>query len=149
VSVDLLLVEDARADAQMAMRVLLRRNIAERIQWVHDGHEALEYLFCEARYADRPPGNPKLVVLDINMPGLNGLQVLDRIRTHPLTRTVPVVLFSASEAPVDVRMGYDRGANSYLVKPMDHKDFAELLAAIGKYWIGSNRTLAKAGDAPS
>jgi two-component system, response regulator len=149
VSVDLLLVEDSRADAQMAMRVLLRRNIADRIEWVHDGREALDYLFHEGRYADRVPGNPKLVVLDINLPGLNGLQVLDRIRTHPLTRTVPVVLFSASDAPVDVRMGYDRGANSYLVKPMDHKEFAELLAVVGKYWIDANQTLANERDAAS
>lgn len=131
------------------MRVLLRRNIVESIQWAHDGREALDYLFHEGEYADREPGNPRLVVLDINMPALNGLQVLDRIRTHPLTRTVPVVLFSTSEAPVDMRMGYDRGANSYIVKPLEYKAFVELLVAIGKYWIGSNRTLATEGDVAS
>lgn len=140
-TVDMLLVEDARADAQIAMRVLMRRRIAERIQWVRDGREALEWLFREGRYAEREPGDPKLVVLDINMPGLNGLQVLDRIRTSPATKSIPVVLFSSSEMPVDLRMGYDRGANSYLVKPVDHKEFAELLAAVGHYWIGANRTL--------
>lgn len=142
-TVDMLLVEDARADAQIAMRVLLRRRIADRIQWVRDGREALEWLFREGRYAGREPGDPKLVVLDINMPGLNGLQVLDRIRTNPATKAIPVVLFSTSEMPVDMRMGYDRGANSYVVKPLDHKAFAELLAVVGRYWIGANRTLVR------
>lgn len=142
-TVDMLLVEDARADAQIAMRVLLRRRIADRIQWVRDGREALEWLFREGRYAGREPGDPKLVVLDINMPGLNGLQVLDRIRTNPATKAIPVVLFSTSEMPVDMRMGYDRGANSYVVKPLDHKAFAELLAVVGQYWIGANRTLVR------
>ena len=142
-SVDMLLVEDTRADAQIAMRVLLRRGIADRIQWVRDGREALEWLFREGQYAGREPGDPKLVVLDINMPGLNGLQVLDRIRTNASTKAIPVVLFSSSEMPVDLRMGYDRGANSYLVKPLDHKEFTELLAVVGQYWIGANRTLVR------
>lgn len=138
---DLLLVEDSRADAQMVMRVLLRRNIADSIEWMRDGREALDYLFREGKHAQRAPGNPRLVVLDINMPGLNGLQVLDRIRTHPVTRTLPVVLFTTSELPVDLRMGYDRGANSYLVKPVDHKEFTELLVTIGRYWLAANRTM--------
>lgn len=140
-AVDILLVEDSRPDAQMAMKVLLKRQIVDSIEWARDGREALDYLFHEGRYAGREAGNPKLVVLDINMPGMNGLQVLDRIRTHPLTKTVPVVLFSTSELPVDLRMGYERGANSYLVKPLDHKEFVELLATVGKYWVGSNRTM--------
>lgn len=140
-AVDLLLVEDSRGDAHMAMRVLLKRRIADRIEWVQNGRDALDFLFLEGRYAERERGNPKLVVLDINMPGFNGLQVLDRIRTHPLTKTLPVVLLTTSELPVDLRMGYERGANSYLVKPLDHKEFAELLAKIGEYWIGENRTL--------
>jgi two-component system, response regulator len=140
-SVDMLLVEDSRGDAQMAMRVLLKRKIADRVEWVRDGREALDYLFREGQYANREAGNPKVVVLDINMPGLNGLQVLDSIRTHLLTRTVPVVLFTTSEMPVDLRMGYERGANSYIVKPVCHKEFTELLVKIGQYWIGANRTL--------
>lgn len=140
-AVDMLLVEDSRADAHMAMKVLFKRNIANRIEWVRDGREALDYLLHEGAYAGREPGNPKLIVLDINMPGMNGLQVLERIRAHPLTKTVPVVLFSTSEMPVDVRLGYERGANSYLVKPLDHKEYTELLARIGEYWIGENRTL--------
>lgn len=138
-SADLLLVEDSRADAHMAMRVLYRRNIVERIEWVQDGRAALDYLFLEGRYSEREPGNPRLIVLDVNMPGLNGLQVLDRIRTHPLTRAVPIVMLTTSELPVDLRMGYDRGANSYVVKPIDHKEYAELLARLGQYWLGANR----------
>lgn len=138
--VDLLLVEDSRADAHMAMKVLFKRNIADRIEWVQDGRIALDYLFHEGKYAGREPGNPRLIVLDINMPGLNGIQVLERIRLHPLTKYVPIVMFSTSEAPVDVRMGYERGANSYLLKPLDHKDYVELLARIGEYWLKENRT---------
>ena len=139
--VDLLLVEDSRADAQVTMRVLLKRRIADRIQWVQNGQDALDFLFHEGQFAGREPGNPRLVILDINMPGLNGLQVLDRIRSHPLTKTVPVVMVTTSELPVDLRMGYERGANSYLVKPHDHKEFADLLASLGHYWLQSNRVL--------
>lgn len=136
---ELLIVEDSRADAHMAMRVLFKRHIAERIEWAHDGQAALDYLFREGTYAEREPGNPKLVVLDINMPGLNGLQVLDRIRLHPMTKHVPVVLFSTSETAADIRLGYERGANSYLNKPLDPKDYVELLAKTGEYWIKENR----------
>lgn len=145
VPVDMLLVEDSRADAQMAIRTLLKRNIAGKIEWVRDGREALDFLFCDGQYAGREQGNPKVVVLDINMPGLNGLQVLDRIRSDARARTLPVVLLSTSDMPVDLRMAYDRGANSYLVKPLEHKAFADLLALIGQYWIGANRTLPRDG----
>lgn len=140
--IDLLLVEDSRPDAHMAMKVLFKRGIAGHIEWAPDGRTALDYLFHEGQYADRAPGNPRLVVLDINMPGLNGIQVLDRIRHHPLTKYVPIVLFSTSEAPVDLRMGYERGANSYLLKPLDHKDYIDLLAKVGEYWLKQNRSLA-------
>lgn len=138
---DLLLVDDSRADAHMAMKVLFKRNIAERIEWVQDGRAALDYLYLEGKYAEREPGNPRLIVLDINMPGLNGILVLDHIRSHPLTRYVPVVLFSTSDAPTDLRMAYQRGANSYLLKPIDHKEYAELLAKIGEYWLKQNQAL--------
>lgn len=140
--VDLLLVEDSRADAHMAMKVLFKRHIAETIEWVQDGRTALDYLYLEGRYADREPGNPRLIVLDINMPGLNGILVLDHIRSHPLTKYVPVVLFSTSDSPGDLRMGYERGANSYLLKPVDDKEYVELLAKIGEYWLRQNRALA-------
>lgn len=137
---DLLIVEDSRADAHIAMKVLFKRHIAERIEWAHDGRAALDYLFHEGEYADREPGNPRLIVLDINMPGLNGLQVLERVRLHPLTKHVPVVLFSTSDSSADIRMGYERGANSYLNKPIDPTDYVELLATVGAYWLRQNRT---------
>ena len=139
--IDLLLVEDSRPDAHMAMKVLFKRNIAERIEWVQDGRTALDYLFHEGMYAEREPGNPRLIVLDINMPGLNGILVLDHIRSHPLTKHVPVVLFSTSDTPADLRLGYQRGANSYLLKPLDHREYVELLAKIGEYWLKQNRAL--------
>ncbi len=125
----------------MAMKVLFKRNIAERIEWVQDGRTALDYLYLEGKYAEREPGNPRLIVLDINMPGLNGILVLDHIRSHPLTRYVPVVLFSTSDAPADLRMAYQRGANSYLLKPIDHKEYAERLAKTGEYWLKQNQAL--------
>ena len=140
--IDLLLVEDSRADAHMAMKVLFKRNIAERIEWVQDGRAALDYLFQEGRYADREPGNPRLIVLDINIPGLNGLQVLTWIRANPLTKYIPIVLFSSSDMPADLRMAYEGGANSYLLKPVDHKEYSELLAKTGDYWLKENRAPA-------
>lgn len=138
--IDLLLVEDSRADAHVAMKVLYKRNIAQTIEWVQDGRSALDYLFREGRYADREPGNPRLIVLDINIPELNGLQVLNWIRANPLTRYIPVVLFSTSDTPADLRLGYEGGANSYLLKPVDHKDYCEKLAKAGEYWLKENQT---------
>jgi CheY-like chemotaxis protein len=136
--VDLLLVEDSRADAHMAMRVLFKRKLAERIEWIQDGRDALDYLFREGRHADRVPGNPRLVVLDINIPGMNGIQVLNWMRANPLTKHVPVVMFSSSDVAADLRLGYEGGANSYLLKPVDHREYAELLAKAGEYWLKNN-----------
>ncbi len=104
--VDILLVEDSRADAEMTLRTLKRRGIANNIQWVRDGVEALDYLFCTGNFADRSNGYPKMVLLDLKMPKMDGLQVLDRMKQDPRTKTIPVVMMTSSREEGDLVASY-------------------------------------------
>lgn len=134
-TVEILLVEDSNADAEMTMRELKRRNIANSIEWVRDGVEALDYLFCEGRHSDRPAGHPKLVLLDLKMPRMNGLQVLERMKQDPRTKTIPVVMMTSSREEGGLLASYQLGVNSFVVKPVDFGDFAKTVADIGMYWL--------------
>ena len=136
--VDILLAEDSVADAEMTLRTLKRRGIANNIDWVKDGAEALEYLHCEGKYAGRGNGNPKLVLLDLKMPKLDGLQVLERMKGDARTRSIPVVMMTSSREEGDLVNSYQRGVNSYVVKPVDFTDFAETVAQVGMYWMIAN-----------
>ena len=136
--VEILLVEDSSADAEMTMRTLKRRGIANDIVWVRDGVEALEYLFCEGEYAGRASGDPKLVMLDIKMPRMDGLQVLEKIKKDPRTQRIPVVMMTSSREEFDLLASYTLGVNSYVVKPVDFDAFAATVAQIGMYWMLAN-----------
>jgi CheY-like chemotaxis protein len=136
--VDILLAEDSVADAEMTLRTLKRRGIANNIEWVKDGAEALEYLHCEGKYAGRGNGNPKLVLLDLKMPRLDGLQVLERMKGDARTKSIPVVMMTSSREEGDLVRSYERGVNSYVVKPVDFTDFAETVAQVGMYWMIAN-----------
>jgi CheY-like chemotaxis protein len=136
--VDILLAEDSVADAEMTLRTLKRRCIANNIEWVKDGAEALEYLHCEGKYAGRGNGNPKLVLLDLKMPRLDGLQVLERMKGDARTKSIPVVMMTSSREEGDLVRSYERGVNSYVVKPVDFTDFAETVAQVGMYWMIAN-----------
>jgi CheY-like chemotaxis protein len=136
--VDILLAEDSVADAEMTLRTLKRRGIANNIEWVKDGAEALEYLHCEGKYAGRGNGNPKLVLLDLKMPRLDGLQVLERMKCDARTKSIPVVMMTSSREEGDLVRSYERGVNSYVVKPVDFTDFAETVAQVGMYWMIAN-----------
>jgi len=136
--VEILLVEDSTADAEMTMRTLKRRGIANHVVWVRDGVEALEYLFCEGEYADRASGDPKLVMLDIKMPRMDGLQVLERIKKDARTQRIPVVMMTSSREEFDLLASYTLGVNSYVVKPVDFDAFASTVAQIGMYWMLAN-----------
>lgn len=136
--VDILLVEDSKADAEMTMRELKRRNIANGIEWVRDGVEALDYLFCEGLHSGRPADRPKLVLLDMKMPRMNGLQVLERMKQDPRTKTIPVVMMTSSREEGGLLASYDLGVNSFVVKPVDFSEFAETVAQIGMYWMLAN-----------
>jgi two-component system response regulator len=136
---EILLVEDNAEDAEMTMRALRKRNLANQLHWVKDGEEALEYLFCTGRYAGRDPGHPpKLVLLDIKMPKVDGIEVLRRIKGSDL-RTVPVVVMTSSNEERDVLESYRLGVNSYIVKPVQFEAFLDTVAKIGLYWVLTNR----------
>ncbi len=136
--VEILLVEDSKADAEMTMRTLKRRGIANHIQWVRDGVEALDYLFCRGDYADRTNGYPKMVLLDLKMPKMDGLQVLERMKQDPTTKTIPVVMMTSSREEGDMMASYRLGVNSFVVKPVDFGEFAETVAQVGMYWMIAN-----------
>lgn len=136
--VQILLVEDSAHDAEMTLRTLKRRGIANDIVWVKDGVEALDYLFCEGEYAGRDGGLPKLVLLDLKMPRLDGLQVLRRLKAEPRTMKIPVVMLTSSHEEGDLLESYALGVNSYIVKPVDFENFAETVSQVGMYWVLMN-----------
>ena len=137
--VEILLVEDNAEDAEMTMRALRKRNLANQLHWVKDGAEALDYLFGTGQYAGRDRNHPpKLVLLDIKMPKVDGIEVLRRIKASDL-RTVPVVVMTSSNEERDVLESYRLGVNSYIVKPVQFEAFLDTVAKIGLYWVLTNR----------
>jgi two-component system response regulator len=137
--VEILLVEDNAEDAEMTMRALRQRNLANQLHWVKDGEEALDYLFCSGQYAGRNPSHPpKLVLLDIKMPKVDGIEVLRRVKASEL-KTIPVVVMTSSNEERDVVESYRLGVNSYIVKPVQFDAFLDTVAKIGLYWVLTNR----------
>jgi len=141
--IEILLAEDNPEDAEMTMRALRKRNLANHVHWVRDGEEALEYLFCTGRYAGRDMNYPpRLVLLDIKMPKVDGIEVLRRVKNSAL-KQVPVVVMTSSSEERDVLESYRLGVNSYIVKPVRFDDFVETVSKIGLYWVLTNRVPAK------
>jgi two-component system, response regulator len=138
--VEILLVEDDPADAELTMRALRRSNLANRIYWVKDGEQALDYMFASGIYSGRERATlPKLVLLDLKMPKVDGAQVLRKLKAEPATQAVPVVIMTSSNEEKDVVRSYDLGANSYIVKPVQFEAFLDTVAKIGLYWLLTNR----------
>jgi two-component system, response regulator len=135
---EILLVEDSSADAEMTLRTLRRRGIANHVEWVRDGVEAIEYLFCEGAHTGRENRLPRLVMLDLKMPRMDGLQVLERMKSDARTKAVPVVMMTSSREEGDLLASYKLGVNSYVVKPVDFDAFAETVAHVGMYWLIAN-----------
>jgi CheY-like chemotaxis protein len=131
--IEILLAEDSAADAEMTQRALKRNNLANRVRWVKDGAEALEHLFGAG---GRPP---KLVLLDIKMPKVDGIEVLRRLKADAATQKIPVVVMTSSNEERDVVESYRLGVNSYIVKPVQFDAFMETVAKIGLYWVVTNR----------
>lgn len=138
-NVEVLLVEDSDADAEMTLRTLRRRGIANRIERVHDGVEALDYLRLQGSHANRTNGMPRLVLLDLKMPRMDGLQVLREMKSDARLRKIPVVMMTSSREEGDLLESYELGVNSYVVKPVDFGAFAETIAQVGMYWMIANQ----------
>ena len=131
--IEILLVEDNPSDAEMTLRALRRNNLVNRVHWVKDGAAALDFIFS---------GNgekPKLVLLDLKMPKVDGIEVLRRLKADPATQALPVVVMTSSNEERDVVETYRLGVNSYIVKPVEFEAFLETVAKIGLYWVLTNR----------
>lgn len=138
--VDILLVDDSQEDVDLTLHALRAENLANHVFVARDGEEALDFLFCTGPYAGRSFDHPpKLVLLDLKMPKIDGMQVLKRVKSDPRTRTIPVVLMTSSREERDMVSGYELGANSYVQKPVDFDEFRKAVKALGLYWLVTNR----------
>ena len=134
--VELLLVEDNPQDLELALRALRKANLTNHIHVVRDGAEALEFIFCEGTYASRKITNaPKLILLDLKLPKVDGLEVLKRIRSDTRTKSIPVVMLTSSKEQSDVMESYNLGINSYIVKPVNFESFSAAVSQLGFYWL--------------
>jgi two-component system, response regulator len=135
-AVEILLVEDNPNDRELTLRALKKHGVANHIFTVQDGAEALDFLFCRGSYAHRQAGNrPALIVLDLKLPKLDGVEVLRAIRGDERTKTIPVVMLTSSRENTDVTQCYQVGVNSYVVKPVEFSDFNEAVGQLGTYWM--------------
>lgn len=138
--VEILLVEDNPTDAELTMRALKKNNLTNKLVWVKDGAEALDFLFATGTYADRSQEDlPKLVLLDLRMPKVDGLEVLQRIKADEKTKKIPVVILTSSKEDKDIVESYELGVNSYVSKPVEFDEFTEAVSTLGLYWILLNK----------
>src|SRR5215210_7371242 len=136
----ILLVEDNADDEELTLRALKKNHIGNKVFVVRDGAEALDFLFCTGSYADRDPGEmPQVILLDLKLPKVDGLEVLRRLRVDERTHALPIVILTSSTEEKDVIDGYQLGANSYVRKPVDFNEFLEAARQLGLYWLVLNK----------
>lgn len=140
----ILLVEDNPDDELLTLRAFKKSNILNEVVVVRDGVEALDFLFCTGSYADRDPNEmPQLILLDLKLPKLDGLEVLERLRSNKRTRILPIVILTSSKEEQDVVEGYKLGCNSYVRKPVDFSQFIEAVKQLNLYWLVLNESPGK------
>ncbi len=138
--VEVLLVEDNPTDAELAVRALKKSNLANKLVWVKDGAAALDFLFSRGEYAGRTQQEgPKVILLDLRLPKVDGMEVLRQVKENPATRTIPVVVLTSSKEDRDVAESYRLGVNSFISKPVEFDAFAKVVSELGMYWLLVNK----------
>ncbi len=138
--VEILLVEDNPNDGELTLLALKKNNPGNCVYMVENGKEALDFLFCRGEFADRANCNyPKLILLDLKLPIINGLEVLEKLKKNDITKIIPVVVLTYSKEERDLMTTYKLGVNSYIVKPIDFKQFTDTIKTIGQYWLSLNQ----------
>lgn len=139
-AVEILVVEDDPQDLELMLRALRKAKISNRIQIARDGAEALDFIFCQGAHIERRIDNsPKVVLLDLKLPKVDGLEVLEKVKSDPRTRTIPVVVLTSSKEQKDVIESYRLGVNSYMVKPVNFDGFTAAVEELGLYWLLLNQ----------
>ena len=147
---DILLVDDSQDDVDLTLHSLRRENLANHIAIARDGEEALDYLFCRGDFVDRPCERlPRLILLDLKLPKVDGMEVLKQIKADPRTKLIPVVILTSSKEERDLAKGYNLGANSFIQKPVDFSQFREMVKTLGMYWLVINQPPVINGATPS
>ncbi|MBL7841434.1 MAG: response regulator [Cyclobacteriaceae bacterium] len=138
--VEILIVEDSPEDAELTIRALKKYQVANNIVHVSDGAQALDFLFAQGEYEGRKKANlPKVILLDLKMPKINGMEVLEKIKSDPTTKSTPVVVLTSSAEDPDIKKCYALGANSYIVKPVEFGNFSKTVSDLGLYWMVMNK----------
>ncbi len=135
---NILIVDDSKFDVDLATKALAQYRENHVIDVARDGDQALDYLYCRGHFSERKSGNPVLILLDLNMPKIGGIEVLKQIRTDPLLRRIAVVVFTSSREDRDVIESYEYGANAYLVKPVEFEKYREMVQQVGTFWLQIN-----------
>jgi|SRR5690606_140653 len=138
--IEVLLVEDNTTDAELTIRALRENNFANHIHHVEDGAEALDFIFSKGKYENQKNGKPKLILLDLKMPKMGGIDVLKVLKSDETTKTIPIVILTSSTLDPDIQQCYQLGVNSYVVKPVGFDDFSKVVATLGLYWLLTNET---------
>ena len=140
--VEILLVEDNQTDAELTLRALRKNDLGQNVTWLKDGAEALDFILRTGSYAKREDRLPRLILLDLKLPKVDGIEVLRRLKSDARTRSVPLVMVTSSAEERDIVESYSLGVNSYLVKPVDFKQFVDLVSQVGRYWTVLNKAPA-------
>jgi CheY-like chemotaxis protein len=138
----ILLVEDNARDVELSLAALGEHNLANQVDVARDGGEALDYLYHRGNFASRPPGHPAVILLDLKMPRIDGLEVLDQIKRDDTLRMIPVVMLTSSREERDLVESYKRGVNAYMVKPIDFQQFVDAVKQLGLFWAVFNEVPA-------